>query len=219
MFSQRGVLNLAHNLHDVRDAHRRINANRIAGIAAEWLSTEAVKAFCPVVNTAPDVRYPILGASLQRRAGTARHDAVAWVCARRRCARRRYHPELRGHRHRHRGRAGARRRNDARHNRRRQGRDRRRRPQLAARGDGRRAPADRKSPPAGDGLGTDQTGTRHRHHVERGARLCQPVRQGRTGTRRRHRRLQLLRPAAVSTSSRRRWPHSSSCSRSSVGCA
>ena len=47
-----------------------------------------------------NARYPILGASLQRRGGIARHDAVAWgYRARRRRARRRHHPELRGHRH------------------------------------------------------------------------------------------------------------------------
>src|SRR5215218_7944102 len=32
MFSQRGVLNLAHTLQEVRDTERRINANRLNGI-------------------------------------------------------------------------------------------------------------------------------------------------------------------------------------------
>ena len=46
------------------------------------------------------MRYPVLGAALQRRGGTARHDAVAWGYARgARRAGRRHHPELRGHRH------------------------------------------------------------------------------------------------------------------------
>src|SRR5687767_12748477 len=48
MLSQRGVLNLAHNLHDVREAVRRVNANRLNGVDAEWLDAGAVKAFCPV---------------------------------------------------------------------------------------------------------------------------------------------------------------------------
>jgi sarcosine oxidase subunit beta len=82
MLSQRGVLNLAHNLHDVREGVRRVNANRLNGIDAEWLSTEEVKEFCPVIETGPDVRYPVLGATLQRRGGVARHDAVAWGLAR-----------------------------------------------------------------------------------------------------------------------------------------
>jgi sarcosine oxidase subunit beta len=82
MLSQRGVLNLAHNLHDVRESMRRVAANRLNGIDAEWLSPEEVKAFCPVVGVARDARYPVLGATLQRRGGVARHDAVAWGYAR-----------------------------------------------------------------------------------------------------------------------------------------
>ncbi len=82
MFSQRGVMNLVHNLHDRREAVRRVEANRLNGIDAEYLDAEGVKAFCPVINISPDVRYPIMGATLQRRGGTARHDAVAWGYAR-----------------------------------------------------------------------------------------------------------------------------------------
>lgn len=82
MFSQRGVLNLAHTLSDVRDSHRRVNALRLNGVDSEWLSAEAVKAFCPAIDISPAARYPVLGATLQRRAGTARHDAVAWGYAR-----------------------------------------------------------------------------------------------------------------------------------------
>jgi sarcosine oxidase subunit beta len=82
MFSQRGVLNLAHNLHDVRESVRRVNANRLNGVDAEWLTAEQVKEFCPILNTSPEVRYPIMGATLQRRGGIARHDAVAWGFAR-----------------------------------------------------------------------------------------------------------------------------------------
>ena len=82
MFSQRGVMNVAHNLHDVRELKRRWHANRLNDIDCEWLNTQQVKEFCPVINTSPNIRYPVLGATLQRRAGTARHDAVAWGYAR-----------------------------------------------------------------------------------------------------------------------------------------
>jgi sarcosine oxidase, subunit beta len=82
MLSQRGVLNLAHTLGDVREARRRVAANRLNGIDAEWLTAGQVKAFCSILNTGSDVRYPILGATLQRRGGVARHDAVAWGYAR-----------------------------------------------------------------------------------------------------------------------------------------
>ncbi|MFP6743846.1 MAG: sarcosine oxidase subunit beta family protein [Alphaproteobacteria bacterium] len=82
MFSQRGVMNLAHNQHDLRELSRRVNANRLNGVDSEILSPAEIKAFCPIIDTAPTARYPVLGASLQRRGGVARHDAVAWGFAR-----------------------------------------------------------------------------------------------------------------------------------------
>ena len=82
MVSQRGVLNLAHNQADLRELSRRVNAIRLNGIDSEVLTPAEIKAMVPILNTSPDVRYPILGASLQRRGGIARHDAVAWGFAR-----------------------------------------------------------------------------------------------------------------------------------------
>ena len=82
MFSQRGVMMLAHNVHDVQSLKRHVYANRLAGIDNEWLSREQAKAFCPPLNISPDIRYPVIGAALQRRGGVARHDAVAWGYAR-----------------------------------------------------------------------------------------------------------------------------------------
>ena len=81
-FSQRGVLNLVHDQGDTRASLRRVNANRLNGIDAEWLDADGVKAFCPLVNISPDVRYPVVGGTLQRRGGIARHDKVAWAFAR-----------------------------------------------------------------------------------------------------------------------------------------
>ena len=82
MLSQRGVLNLAHSEADIREGHRRAGANRLNGIDAEWLEPEEVKRFCPILNISAQARYPVLGATLQRRGGVARHDAVAWGYAR-----------------------------------------------------------------------------------------------------------------------------------------
>ena len=82
MFSQRGVLNLGHNLQDMRDIERRVNANRLNGIDGEVVSPQRIKEIAPLINISPDCRYPILGASWQPRGGTARHDAVAWGYAR-----------------------------------------------------------------------------------------------------------------------------------------
>jgi sarcosine oxidase subunit beta len=82
MFSQRGVLNLAHNQHDLRETWRRVNANRLNGIDSEFLTAREVKEMVPAIDLRAGGRYPVLGASLQRRGGTARHDAVAWGYAR-----------------------------------------------------------------------------------------------------------------------------------------
>ncbi len=82
MFSQRGVYNLGHTLQDMRDIERRVGANRLNGIDAEIVDTAQIKKAIPLLNTSADARYPILGASLPRRAGVARHDAVAWGFAR-----------------------------------------------------------------------------------------------------------------------------------------
>jgi sarcosine oxidase, subunit beta len=82
LFSQRGVLNLAHSLQDVRDSVRRVEANRLNGVDAEWLEPDEVGKICPIINVSPDVRYPVLGATFQPRAGIAKHDHVAWAFAR-----------------------------------------------------------------------------------------------------------------------------------------
>src|SRR5579864_5442090 len=82
MFSQRGVMMLAHTVHDVQVLRRHVHANRINGIDNEWLSPAQAKQFCPPLSINSGMRYPVLGAALQRRGGTARHDAVAWGYAR-----------------------------------------------------------------------------------------------------------------------------------------
>jgi sarcosine oxidase subunit beta len=82
MFSQRGVLNLAHSLGDVRAGRRRAEANRLNGIDSTWLEPDQVAKVCPILNVSPSLRYPVLGSTWQPRGGTARHDAVAWGYAR-----------------------------------------------------------------------------------------------------------------------------------------
>ena len=80
MFSQRGLLHLAHNVHDMQEIGRRGNAIYLNGIDSEFLTPSQVKDLVPFINL--DCRYPVMGALLQRRGGTARHDAVAWGYAR-----------------------------------------------------------------------------------------------------------------------------------------
>jgi sarcosine oxidase subunit beta len=82
MYSPRGVLMLAHNVHDVQIFKRHVHANRLNGIDNEWLTPEQAKEFCPPLNISPSIRYPVVGGALQRRGGVARHDAVAWGYAR-----------------------------------------------------------------------------------------------------------------------------------------
>jgi sarcosine oxidase subunit beta len=82
MYSPRGVMMLAHSVHDVQVFRRHVHANRLNGIDNEWLTPEQAQRFCPPLNISADLRHPILGAALQRRGGVARHDAVAWGYAR-----------------------------------------------------------------------------------------------------------------------------------------
>jgi sarcosine oxidase, subunit beta len=82
MFSPRGVMMLAHTVHDIQVFKRHVHANRCNGVDNEWLEPEQAKEFCPPLNIEDNIRYPVLGAALQRRGGTARHDAVAWGYAR-----------------------------------------------------------------------------------------------------------------------------------------
>ena len=81
MVSQRGVLNLYHS-DPQRDAFaRRGNAMRLHGVDAELLDREQVRGLVPYLDL-DDARFPIQGGLLQRRGGTARHDAVVWGYAR-----------------------------------------------------------------------------------------------------------------------------------------
>jgi sarcosine oxidase subunit beta len=81
MVSQRGVLNLYHS-DNQRDAYaRRGNAMRLAGVDAELIDRDEVRAMAPFLDY-DNGRFPIQGGLLQRRGGTARHDAVAWGYAR-----------------------------------------------------------------------------------------------------------------------------------------
>ena len=82
MFSQRGVINLAHSDGQMDAAARRGNAMRLNGIDAELLTAEDVRRMVPHLDFSDRARFPIYGGLLQARGGTARHDAVAWGFAR-----------------------------------------------------------------------------------------------------------------------------------------
>ncbi|MBZ9765712.1 MULTISPECIES: sarcosine oxidase subunit beta [unclassified Mesorhizobium] len=82
MFSQRGCLNLAHTPAQLDDYARRGNAMRHLGVDAELMSVDRIKRLVPALDVSGSARFPVLGGLMQPRAGTARHDAVAWGYAR-----------------------------------------------------------------------------------------------------------------------------------------
>jgi len=82
MLSQRGQLVLAHGPSQLDAVARRGNIMRLNGIDAELLDRGEVMKLVPYIDYSSEARFPIHGGLLQRRAGTARHDAVAWGYAR-----------------------------------------------------------------------------------------------------------------------------------------
>lgn len=69
MFSPRGVLMLAHTVHDVQSIKRHVHANQLNGVDNQWLSRQQIAEFCPGLNMSRNARYPIVGAALQRSGG------------------------------------------------------------------------------------------------------------------------------------------------------
>lgn len=73
LFSQRGVLNLAHTLQDVREGMRRVNANRLNGVDAEWLEPDEAANVCPILNVSSRASRCCSGRSTTRpRTGCSR---------------------------------------------------------------------------------------------------------------------------------------------------
>ncbi|TPK35197.1 MULTISPECIES: sarcosine oxidase subunit beta family protein [unclassified Mesorhizobium] len=82
MFSQRGQIVTAHSADQLDTFSHRANIMRLNGIDADILDRDAVRRLVPYLDFSETARFPIHGAILQGRAGTARHDAVAWGYAR-----------------------------------------------------------------------------------------------------------------------------------------
>ena len=147
MFSKRGVLMLAHNVHDVQSFQRHVHSNRLNGVDNQWLTAKEAKLFCPPLDISPDRPLPGDG---RRPAAPRRHRPPRrrrlGLRPRRRRARRRHHPELPGDRDPPRpGRPRHRRRDRQGLHRREEGRGLRRRPHLGGDGD-RRRPAAARDP-------------------------------------------------------------------------
>ncbi len=82
MLSQRGWLTLIHDHHQMESARHKANWLICNGVDGEIIDRAEVARMLPLLNIDDHPRYPVLGAFLQRRGGTIRHDAVAWGYAR-----------------------------------------------------------------------------------------------------------------------------------------
>jgi sarcosine oxidase subunit beta len=82
MFSQRGVLSLAHSDAQMDSYARLGNSMLLTGGDSELLGLDEVRQLAPYIDFSANARFPIFGGLLQRRGGNARHDAVVWGYAR-----------------------------------------------------------------------------------------------------------------------------------------
>jgi sarcosine oxidase, subunit beta len=82
MLSQRGWLTLIHNRHQMESAQHKANWLACNGVDGEIIGREEVRRMLPELNGGETARFPVLGAFLQKRGGTIRHDAIAWGLAR-----------------------------------------------------------------------------------------------------------------------------------------
>ena len=82
MFSQRGIINLFHTPSQEDEAARRGNSMILQGVDARFVWPDELKRRMPALDVSDRARLPVRGGLEQPRAGTARHDAVAWGYAR-----------------------------------------------------------------------------------------------------------------------------------------
>jgi heterotetrameric sarcosine oxidase beta subunit len=82
MFSPRGAMFLGHSDADMTKLAERGDSMRCSGIDADLMTRDQVAKLEPLLDMSRTARFPIEGGLIQRRGGTARHDAVAWGYAR-----------------------------------------------------------------------------------------------------------------------------------------
>ena len=82
MLSQRSEVDVLLTTTSMRNMRRRaLNMNRL-GVEFRMLSAAEVRQKIPILAPMETCRLPILGGSIQERAGIARHDAIVWGYAR-----------------------------------------------------------------------------------------------------------------------------------------
>lgn len=82
MLSQRGVVTLALSRHSLESMNRRVNAMQHEGVDAEMIELAEIRSLLPELRLESPSGRRVFGGFIQRRAGIARHDAVAWGYAR-----------------------------------------------------------------------------------------------------------------------------------------
>ena len=82
MFSQRGMIVTGHSRHDMENLQRLVGAMRLRGVDLALIDRDGVAQRIPTLDMSREARYPVWGGYTQERAGSARHDAVAWGFAR-----------------------------------------------------------------------------------------------------------------------------------------
>ena len=82
MFSQRSEVDVLLTNASMRNMRRRALNMNSQGVEFRMLSVQEVRRRIPVMAPLKNCRLPILGGSVQERAGIARHDAIVWGYAR-----------------------------------------------------------------------------------------------------------------------------------------
>jgi sarcosine oxidase, subunit beta len=82
LFTQRGVLTLAHSERAMITMTERASVNRLLGVDTRIVDLAEVAELCPQLDLGRRKIWPIIGAMWHPRGGIIRHDAVVWGYAR-----------------------------------------------------------------------------------------------------------------------------------------
>jgi sarcosine oxidase, subunit beta len=82
LFTQRGVLTLAHSERAMITMTERASVNRLLGIDTRIVGLDEIGELCPQLDLSRRKIWPIIGAMWHPRGGIIRHDAVVWGYAR-----------------------------------------------------------------------------------------------------------------------------------------
>ena len=81
MHATKGILWLAHSITTARTEQARALLNTACGAHTAYVEPDEIARICPQIDLTGGGRYPVLGASYNSDAATARHDRVVWAYA------------------------------------------------------------------------------------------------------------------------------------------